>query len=215
MEASKKLSVFPICYFGPIHWYAAALAEFPIILEANQHYQKQTYSSRTYIKMANRIMPLVIPVGRRGNRISIKEKRISYEEKWQINHWRSLKTAYQNSPYFEYYADMLQEFYQKKFNFLIDLQLSSLEIINTALKLGLDFSLTTSYLSTDNYGMDYRNAFIKKRNSLPSWFKPIPYTQVFEGFDAGLSILDLLFNEGPSAIFLLRKSFLSKNNSEN
>lgn len=206
MAYSTQKCVFPTCYFGPVHWYAAAIHEQKFVLEACQHYRKQTYGSRTYIKTANNLIPLVIPVGRKGLHTPIKDKRISYQEKWRQNHWRSLHTAYKNSPYFEYYSDTLEVFYQKKIEFLIDLQIESLHLINQALNLGLHLSTSQSYLETE-YTKDYRQDFDGKLNKFPSWFTPAPYPQVFEGFSPGISILDLLFNEGPASTIILRDSF--------
>jgi len=150
---------------------------------------------------------LVIPVGRKGNHIPLKDKRISYQEKWRLNHWRSMEYAYQNSPYFEYYADPLKKLYETKPVFLLDFHLQALEIVHTQLGIELAIQQTRTYLPTNKYQRDYRQAFDPKRKAKPPWFEPIAYPQVFEGFEAELSILDLLFNEGPAARILLKRSF--------
>lgn len=190
--------VLPIAYFPPIPWYSAISGEEAVLLEVYQHYRKQKYTNRMYIRSANRVLPLSIPVERRGMRMPIKEKKISYQDDWQKQHWQSLISAYRNSPYFLYYEDELSSLYKQKPVYLLDFLESCLGFIQDKMKLDTQFKLTAEYFPTESYAdKDFRDAFDSGRQELPAWFTSLPYPQVFEGFESGLSILDLLFNMGP------------------
>lgn len=137
----------------------------------------------------------------------MKEKRISYQEDWQRQHWNSLIAGYKNSPYFDYYADELKVCLDAQFDLLMDLHLALLKVLMNWLGWEGSINLTEEYLPSDHYSHDFRAAFDPSLKRLPDWFVPVQYPQVFEGFQAGLSILDLLFNEGPAARTLLLTSY--------
>ncbi len=203
------MTIFPLCYFAPIPWYAAALQAENIGIEVAEHYAKQQYTNRLWIKTTNGDLPLIIPVLRTGERKAIRDKRISYESLWQKNHWKSLETAYRSSPYFEYYEDKFAVFYEKKYEFLIDFTLEIQAICFQLLQIETPVQQIETYEKPGFYAQDYRAAFDASRHQQPEWFVPVPYTQVFEGFSAGLSIFDLLCNEGPHSRDILKKSVLS------
>lgn len=191
--------VLPIAYFPPISWYSAISTEEMVLIEIFQHYRKQQYTNRMYIRSANRVLPLSIPVTRRGMRMPIREKKISYQEDWQKQHWQSLVSAYRNSPYFLYYEDELQKLFQTKPIFLFDMLEASLTFVQDKLQLPIDLNYTQEYFAQEEYGEnDFRNTFDPARKELPSWFVSTTYMQVFEGFEPNLSILDVLFNLGPA-----------------
>lgn len=201
------MKVFPICYFPPVHWYVAAMRFEEIWLDGWQPYRKQQFTSRTHILTSNRVLPLTIPVERRSARAPIKEKRISYAESWQRQHWRSLVAAYSNSPYFEYYCDRFEPLFQQPFEWLIDLLWAAHEQVQEALRWEVHVTFTQAYQSVGTYGVDYRDAFDASLRQLPDWFEPVRYPQVFDGFQPGLSILDLLCNEGPQSSEIIRQSW--------
>ena len=125
---SQKV-VFPIAYFPPVHWFAKAISFDQIYLEVNQHFRKQQITNRMHIRAANGILPLTIPIKRRGSKTPVKDKKISYAENWQKQHWQSLISAYSNSPYFIYYEDEVANgIFQKKHEFLLDFLLDMFEV---------------------------------------------------------------------------------------
>ncbi|RMG16984.1 MAG: hypothetical protein D6730_24530 [Bacteroidetes bacterium] len=206
MKTDPAANVFPLCYCPPIAWFAAAVQQPQLLLEVQQPYKKQTYSSRMYIKTSQGVMPLVIPVQRRGSLQPLQQKRISYQEKWQRHHWRSLRAAYGSAPFYEHYAPLLRPLYERQWEFLPEFLLHALHLLLGMLKISLPLSTTTHYQPAGHYRHDYRQAFEPRRQQLPSWFIPLEYPQLFGPFEANLSILDLLFNEGPNALPILKAS---------
>ena len=208
MDKSPPVAaVFPLCYFPPVPWWAAALRESHIWLEAAQHFRKQQYTNRMRVKVSNQVLPLSIPIERRGAKVPIRDKKISYAEDWPRQHWRTLCSAYGASPYFEFYRDELQALYEKRPVFLLDLLLPALHWQQKTLGLSLEWELTRAYRGPATYGRDYRTAFDPGLAKLPPWFREQAYPQVFGEFVAGLSILDLLCNEGPNSKLILSRSF--------
>lgn len=188
-------------YFSNIASFVAIVKAKEIIFEVEDNFLKQTYRNRTYIYGANGKLALNIPViHSQKNRQKYKDVRIYNEEKWQSTHWKSLLSAYRTSPYFEYYEDDLAPLFNKKANFILDFNLKCFEIVCGCLQLELNISKTETYQKTIPSITDCRRLVHAKKEQIQN-FKP--YTQVFgnkHGFISNLSILDLLFNEGPNTI---------------
>ena len=202
-----SLAIFPIIYCPPISWFAAACQESEITLEVMQPYRKQLYTNRTYIRISNQVMMLSIPIERRSKQVPIKEKRISYQERWQKQHARSIHYAYQNSPFYSYYLDHFSPFYNQPFEWLYDYNLKWLESLFQLLKKEMKISLNEQFEEKNVGKKDFRNDFDPTRKQNPAWFVDKTYPQVFEGFESNLSIIDLLCNEGPNSVILLNDMF--------
>lgn len=195
----ENLAIYPLCYFAPIPWYVAAIQEKSLLIEVAEHYRKQQYTNRMRIKTTNSALSLVIPVQHSSGNTPIRDKRISYESNWQKQHWKSLETAYRSSPYFEYYEDKLRTFYEKKYDFLVDLNLEIHAFCSKVFQLEIPPELTETYEYSDYYQKDFRSQFDASGKTIPEWFEAKKYFQVFENenFTPALSILDLILNEGP------------------
>ncbi|MET3113809.1 hypothetical protein AAKU52_001540 [Pedobacter sp. CG_S7] len=199
-------AIFPLFYLPPVSYFSALQANnFEFIIESKEHFPKQTFRNRAKISSPNGSLDLYIPVVK-GSKIHtvIKDVKISYDFKWQRLHWLSLQNSYRNSAYFEYYEDELAPFYHKKFEFLFDFNLELFEWVLTKLKKNTEIELTEEYIKELGLQTDFRNRLNFKSPEL--LFPPQPYFQVFEdrnGFIANLSIVDLLFSQGPQAKFII------------
>lgn len=191
-------ALLPIFYLPPISWFAEFLdAENEIILEQFENFPKQTYRSRCAIYGANGKLALILPIHHNGKR-TMKDLEISYAEDWQKLHWKSIKIAYQSSPYFEYYEEQLKQIYSSQPKSLIAFNLHALKVILKILKEEKEFSLTEEYQKTTD-AIDLRNQFSAKKESDYTFSE---YYQTFSdklGFVADLSVLDLLCNMGPES----------------
>lgn len=192
-------------YFAPVRYFSKLAAYLEIHIEQHEHFIKQTYRNRTVILGANGTIPLIVPVEKgREQKIKIKDLRIAYDEDWQRNHWRTIFSAYNSSPFFEYYADDLEPFFRKKSVFLFDFNQQITGTILEILEIPTQLILTESFEQIPDNCANFRKKISPKAhlNADDSNFTAQPYTQVFSekfGFIPDLSILDLLFNEGPSA----------------
>ena len=196
-------------YFPNILSYALMTTGDKILFEVSDFYEKQTYRNRMYIQSANGKQMLTVPVKhtRTDGKQIYKDVLISYDFNWQKLHWRSLETAYRTSPYFEFYEDDLKPLFEKKFRFLVELNLETFQIINDLLELQITYELTETYREHYNNAMDIR--FLKNAKNEPAVIKEFPqYTQMFfdrHDFMPNLSILDLIFMEGPNAVNYLEQ----------
>lgn len=193
-------AIFPLFYLPPVSYFSALNAHnYEFILEKEEHFPKQTYRNRAKIYSPNGALDLFLPVIKGSKyHTKVKDVKISYDFKWQRLHWLSLESCYRNSAYFEYYEDELAVFYNKKFEFLFDYNLEILQWIFKQLKKPADFNFTTAYVKEIATENDYR---LKLHFKEPELITPAkPYFQVFEdrmGFMPNMSIVDLLFNQGP------------------
>ncbi len=189
-------------YFGSIANYVALLQSENVIFEVCDNFQKQTLRNRTYIYGANGKLLLNLPIIHSKNGIKSLYKDIKLEHQFGTlkNHWKSLESAYRTSPYFEFYEDELAHLFEQQPQFLLDFNFECQSIILDCLQLDINFKKTTNYEVNPSENItDYRNLVNAKNKITGVDFKPYP--QVFQnkyGFIPNLSILDLLFNEGPN-----------------
>lgn len=195
--------LLPIFYLPPISWFSVFLdPENEIAFEQFENFPKQTYRNRTAIYGANGKLKLIIPIKHTGKR-EFKDTTISYVEDWQKLHWKSIKTAYQSTPYFEYYEDKLKTIFGEKVDSLLEFNLKALKTVLGILKTEKDFTLTDEYFKNPD-ALDYRTKFSAKTESETSFPE---YYQSFSdksGFIKDLSILDLICNIGPESLTYLR-----------
>lgn len=177
--------------------------------EVCDNYQKQTYRNRMHIYGPQGLMPLTVPViYSQKNRQRYKDIRISNEERWQDIHWKSIQSAYSSSPFFEFYEDDLKPLFIGLQENLMKFNFKSLQFVLESLQLDINFTETTEFHLSYKNLTDYRY-LVESRKEVSQPFKP--YVQVFDdkhGFIPNLSILDLIFNEGPAALLYLERQQL-------
>ena len=193
-------------YAGNVHYYAAILKSENVIVDVNEHFLKQSYRNRCVIAGANGPLNLIVPVKRKTGRVKLKDVEIDYSENWQKIHWKSIESAYRTSPYFEFYEDRFKALYfSKEFKLLMNWNLAINNAILTSLKHEPEIRISEKYISeTDGYE-DLRSE-IHPKKQITSHYKVNSYPQVFDDrmdFLPNISVLDLLFNEGPVAYQLL------------
>lgn len=191
-------------YFPSIATFVAIVKVEGVVLEIQDNYQKQTYRNRCYIYGANGKLQLSVPVVySQKNRAKYAEVKIANEYNWQDIHWKSLESAYRTSPFFEFYADELEPLFTETFDTLLEFNMKCFAVICDCLQLDLTFSKTESFDKSPQNINDLRVLVDAKKEKLHAFEN---YTQVFSskhGYINNLSILDLLFNEGPNALFYL------------
>ena len=193
-------------YFPSISHYVAIVQAEKIVFEMEDNFQKQTNRNRTYIYSPNGIQLLNIPV-KHSKQIHQKTKDIKIETDfdWQKQHFKSLEAAYRSSPFFEYFEDDIRPIFEKKYDFLMDLNFETMEFISKCLRMKLEYENTPEYFQEQDSKeiLDFRILADGKKDI--SQFET--YTQVFDdkhGFLNNLSVLDLIFNEGKYALDYLK-----------
>ncbi|MDO4228739.1 MAG: WbqC family protein [Capnocytophaga sp.] len=195
--------------------YFPSIAQFylimnkPCVLEVSDNYQKQTLRNRAYIYGANGKQALNLPikhVGGETGRQLYKDVKVENHFPWQRLHWKSLETAYRTSPFFEYYEDDLVAIFEKKYTFLLDVNIDTIQTVLACLQTDINFSKTTTYEAEPKDIKDFRFLTSAKKE-LP--ISMVEYHQIFadkHGFIPNLSILDLLFHEGTNTSDYLAKN---------
>ena len=173
--------VLPTTYLGSVEWYRQFLANpLAVQIEVMESFPKQTYRNRCTITTPDGPLTLSVPVKRADSKQLTRDVEISYQQRWQHQHWIALVSAYKRTPYFDYYADFFRPFYEKETKFLVDLNEGLHEVIVRLIAnrepraKNQEQRLITT---TDWQGLDLEPCF-----------------------GDGQSILDLLFEYGPESV---------------
>jgi hypothetical protein len=216
-------------YFPPVSYFAAIAEEMSglsyrrdgdgpmelspsvVYIEACENYQKQSYRNRCRFYAADGVQALSFPVIHEGGTYKhpVKDIKIDYSTPWLLQHKRAIVSAYRTSAYFEYYQDELFAILDSCPEKLLDLNMALLSFFIDKIGLKVDLRLTEEY-SKDVHFDDLREVIHPKRQNsiLKDMGLEKPYFQVFApkyGFQSDLSIMDLLFNEGPGSILYLKR----------
>jgi hypothetical protein len=207
----EKILLHPT-YFPSIAQMVAVAQAKTVVFEVEDNYQKQTYRNRAYIAHSNGVLLLNVPIKhtKSGKRQKMKEVVVEDNFPWQSHHWKSLQSAYRTSPFFEFYEDELQPLFTQKVTSLLDYNLIIFQEICEMLGLVISTEKTTSYIVEPNFHDLRFLADVKKEKKYPLTI----YNQVLQanhGFLNNLSVLDLLFNEGPNALHYLETQKLDFN----
>lgn len=188
----RKQMILPTSYLAPISWYSLYLNN-DCQIEIMESYEKQTMRNRCVIVDANGTQTLSVPVKKSEHKQLTRDIQISYQNNWQHIHLEALKSAYKNTPYYDYYIDFFLPHYKKQYKFLIDfnsvLHLTIMHLLNKCKPL----ILTKNWQANKQLDCSFEG------NNLP-------YYQIFadkNGFKNNLSIVDLLFNMGNEAILYI------------
>lgn len=186
--------IYYTTYLGSVGYYRHWLNDTDALIEQWETYPKQTERNRCAILGANGIQQLTIPVERsHGEKIYTRDIRITYQQKWQHQHCQAIRSAYQHSAFYDYYADFFLPFYTKEYRFLLDFNAQLMDVVLQLLEKDKNIMFTTNYI-----GINFADSETYQK----------PYYQVFQdkfSFQKDLSIIDLLFNEGPEAYKWLKE----------
>ena len=195
-------------YFPNLAHFVAMVNADVLYFEVCDNYQKQTHRNRTEIYGANGKLALTVPVRyTQTNRQLYKDVTIANDGIWQQQHLKSLQSAYSMSPFFEFYIDDLMPLFEKTFDYILDFNLNCFEVLKDSLQLYITTNRTQVFEKEPENKMDFRRLVNRNWNSISLQ----PYAQVFtekHGFISNLSILDLLFNEGPNVELYLKNQKL-------
>ena len=197
----QKIMVPP--YFGPISYWKQIINS-NILWDVHQNYVKQSYRNRTFIHSANGLHKLTIPVKHSKIKFPMLNAEIDNKIAWQKNHWRSIQTAYSSSPFFEFYKDSLVQVYNKKYTYLVKFNFDMIKLVFEWLDIEIKLKLSKEYIVFYDDSLDLRKKIENQKHSIS---KNKIYNQVFfekNGFLNDLSIIDLIFNEGPNSLSYLK-----------
>ncbi len=200
-------------YLPSLEFFCRILNEESIQLEAHEHFIKQTYRNRCYILGANGPLMLNIPVIKGRSNTPIRELQIDNRQNWQAIHWKSIASAYGNAPFFEFFSPEFKIAFEKQEKYLWDFNERMLTLCLRLLSFNhLKITYSTSYQKENETGLTDLRSVIHPKKSFEdnSFYRPVPYIQVFgKKFVPNLSIIDLIFCQGPEARRILNESDVS------
>lgn len=211
-------------YFPPVEYVARVAEHETVVVEVWESYGKQSYRNRCEIMTANGPLALSVPVrhGHRGERLLTRDARVDYSTRWQKLHWKAVESAYKHSAFFDYYADYFVPFFERRTEFLVDLNEGILRAVMEAMGMERAMERTRDYEAVYTDGVDARETIHPKPGRRRGGgdrgdggdgqggvggYTARPYHQTFAdrfAFVPNLSVLDLIFNVGPEAAEWLR-----------
>jgi hypothetical protein len=172
-------------------------------LDVSSAFKKQTFRNRCYILGPNKVLPLIVPVHYKKDTL-LSEVSIDYDQNWIKDHWGAISSSYGKSPFFEYFADEFQSVLNKRHNKLVDLNHAMLSVCLKSLQWQIDILPDTR----EKDSIDLTNRILPKESfEKRDFYLSNSYQQNFGNtFVPNLSILDLLFCQGPESGRILRDS---------
>lgn len=200
-------------YLPSISYFMQILKHQEVWIEANEHYQKQSYRNRCYILTSQGREALICPIAHLQNKMLVRDVKLEQNHNWQIKHWRSIETAYRKAPFFEFFAPYFERIYLKKNIFLFDFNQELLSVCLKLLQINPIIHLTECYdKEVPNGHFDMRGEIHPKKMDKSA---QIAYRQNFGNeFEPNLSIIDLLMCQGSKAKTILEASLNRLNELE-
>ncbi|MFW6019871.1 MAG: WbqC family protein [Bacteroidales bacterium] len=203
---SRNNLILSTAAFPPVEYFVLMVKYGHVLLEDDEHFNKQTYRNRYIINTANGPLTQVIPVKRNHDRkTKIRNVGIDYNYPWQRQYWRAIFAAYNSSAYFLFYKDELKALFFQEYESLFEFNMDVLQHILRLLQLDLSVGFTRQFVKNYQYALDMR---YKVHPKAPVQLHLSPWAQVFDekhGFNPKVSILDLLFNKGPESTLYLKQ----------
>ncbi|MDF2157399.1 WbqC family protein [Algoriphagus sp. CAU 1675] len=194
-------------YLPSLEYFCSIMEADELILVPQDQYKRQSYFNRTRILLANKVETLSVPIVGRRPRLPQGEIKIDFSQKWQAVHQRGIQSAYGKAPFYEFYAPYFEGIFDRKPERLWDLNLEMLTICLKLLQLPVKIRQCEKIEELEGE-KDIRGLIEPKSPfSERQFYSPEPYHQLFgSDFEPNLSILDLMFCEGPGAKKILYKS---------
>ncbi|WP_044204640.1 WbqC family protein [Flammeovirga sp. OC4] len=191
-------------YFPNLEYFTILAHCDTVYIEKFETFQKQSFRNRCFIKTAQKVDRLSVPVVGANKGKPMRKIKVNQNDNWAIKHWRSILSAYGRSPFYEYYEEAIKSTLLSGEESLFELNISLLKCVIKLLGLNTKVEITENYKKeTEDEVVDLRNKITATDSS--TFVNEISYIQVFgDTFDRNLSILDLLFCEGPNAINILK-----------
>ena len=203
---AQKTLISPSCPFPRIAWWAVALSSLEIFMDEHEPFRKMTDRNRYKIAGSNNPVLLSVPlVAGRDQHVPVSKLRIFNRERWQVRHWRTLVSVYRRTPFFEHYEPGLARLFETEYELLTDFNRATLDWVATQIRMTVPISpYFAETASPADSCIDLRKQSYVE--SVPGAFPE--YYQIFSeriSFQPNLSILDLLFSEGPATGVWIKK----------
>ncbi len=219
-------------YFGSVEHYRLLAQHQQVIVDIGEHYERQSYRTRTRIVGPNGVQDLTVQIARRsGEKMPMRTVGLSYIETWPQQHVHAIRSAYGNTPWFIHFIDEIEAVVLQRYDRLVDLDLATMRLGMKWLGLRTEVVVSEEYVvqsslsdvlggaptkevsrlghkTLDNdQPFDLRTTLHPKRSLPAEITSPPPYPQIFadrHGYQPRMSVIDLVMNSGPEARSILR-----------
>ncbi len=162
---TEKQVLLSTTYFGPVQWYQKLYRYDRVFIERCDTFRKQTYRNRCVIATTNGMQALTVPVERADGAQQMRDIRISDHGNWRHVHWHALLSAYSESPFFDYYADDIRPFFERKWNFLYDYNMEICQKMCELLDIRPNILPTDQYIHTEDLPSFYSKTSVQDAKS--------------------------------------------------
>jgi len=207
------IAIRPPEYFPRLAYTSLMLQVDHFVIADTFQYSRQSFQNRSKLRNPEGWQWISIPLFGSPSGRTIRDVDLARKDRWRQQHWRAFMYNYRSTMYFEYYEDDFQPFFDEDWSYLGNCTSRSVELTADLLEVATPITRASDLDGAPDTVEAVLAAMGEEVLLVPPDAAPHDhdaastvrvfhyehpeYRQNFEGFQKGMSAMDVMFNYGP------------------